>query len=172
MGGSTTETGAVSTTRQWVSGLWAYYRGYTHSAIHAASAAALTIFGLLVFIDPLFAGVAIAAYVCPPVVLYVLDVDIGTGSDTASTDPQRGSDDVPETGPTRGLERARKDGDTDSDSDTDDGDSDSDGTDGDSDSDTGDGDSDSDGADGDSDSDGSDTDSHTVDSSAGPLRRR
>jgi len=141
MGGTITETGPVSTAREWVTGLWQYYRQYTHSAIHAASAAALTIFGLLVFIDPLFAAVAIAAYVCPPVVLYVLGVDIGAESGAAaSTDRPLGSDAVPVTNTTRDSETAQKNGDSDSD----------------------DGDSDSDGADGDTDSDGSDTDSDGV----------
>jgi len=160
-----------------MSGLWTYYRQYTHSAIHAASAAALTIFGLLVFIDPLFAGVAIAAYVCPPVVLYVLGVDIGAEwGEAAPTDRRLGSDAVPVTDSTHSPERAQKDGGSDSDSgdsgsdgadgdgdsDSDERDSDSDGADGDSDSDSDDGDSDSDGADGDTDADGSDTDSDGV----------
>ncbi|MEA1930401.1 MAG: hypothetical protein U9O06_02505 [Euryarchaeota archaeon] len=176
MGGTITETGSVSTAREWVSGLWTYYRQYTHSAIHAASAAALTIFGLLVFIDPLFAAVAIAAYVCPPIVLYVLGVEVGAESEAASTERPGDTDSVAVTDSTRGSERGARDSDSDSDggdsdSDSDDGDSDSDGADGDSDSDSDggdsdsdsdDGDSDSDGADGDSDSDGSDTDSDGV----------
>lgn len=40
----------------WLSGLWVYYRDYTRTAIHAASAAALTAFGLLIFIDPPLRG--------------------------------------------------------------------------------------------------------------------
>ncbi len=65
---------------RWLRGLWSYYRAYTGTAVHTASAAALAIFGLLVFVDPLFAVVAIASYVCPPVVLYVLGVDLRTDS--------------------------------------------------------------------------------------------
>lgn len=123
--------------RQWVFGLWEYYRQYTHSAIHAASAAALTIFGLLVFIDPRFAGVAIAAYVCPPIVLYVLNVEIG-----ANEQQEQPS----ETQPTREVtfESVPKNGTIDTDSDSDDGDTDSDSDGGDTDSDSDDGDTDSD----------------------------
>jgi len=175
MGGNITETGAATRARQWVSGLWRYYRQYTHSAIHAASAAALTIFGLLVFIDPLFAGVAIAAYVCPPIALYVLGVDIGAEAGAATAGPT-GTDSVAVTDSARGSVGEPRDSDSDSDvgdsdsdsdngdsdSDSDVGDSDSDSDDGDSDSDSDDGDSDSDGADGDTDSDGSDTDSDGV----------
>jgi hypothetical protein len=128
----------VSTARQF----WEFYRQYTHSAIHAASAAALTIFGLLVFVDPLFAGVAIAAYVCPPVVLYALGADVGGDSgDSASmsTDRQPQNETVSET-----AKRQHSTGDTDSDTDSDDGDSDSDSDTGDTDTDSDDGDSDSD----------------------------
>ncbi|MFO7833558.1 MAG: hypothetical protein R6V31_05765 [Halohasta sp.] len=106
-----------------MAGLWTYYRQYTHSAIHAAAAAALTIFGLLVFIDPLFAAVAIAAYVCPPIVLYVLGVDVGSESGPVSADRPLGSDSDSDDG----------DSDSDSDSDGADGDTDSDGSDTDSD---------------------------------------
>ena len=163
MGLTVTEARPVSTAKQWVAGLWTYYKRYTHSAIHAAAAAALTIFGVLVFIDPLFAGVGIAAYVCPPIVLYVLDVDIGSQiEEAASTDRQAGgaSESVTDAGResthrTRDgdVDDAKRDSDSDGDSDSDDGDSDSDGADGDSDSDGDDGDSDSDGKDTDSDSD-------------------
>jgi len=135
------ETGSLSNARQWVYGLWEFYRQYTHSAIHAASAAALTIFGLLVFIDPLFAGVAIAAYVCPPVVLYTLGVDVGGDSDReAST----GGSIRNETGPVAESPTSSESGDGDTDSDSGDGDTDSDSGDGDTDSDSGDGDTDSD----------------------------
>jgi len=117
----------VMTARQF----WDFYRQYTHSAIHAASAAALTIFGLLIFIDPLFAGVAIAAYVCPPLVLYAFGVDVGTdsgGSASISADRQPLNESVSET------ESQQNNGDTDSDSTG--GDSDSDSDDGDTDSDS------------------------------------
>lgn len=75
-----TETAPVSEARAF----WEFYRRYTHPAIHVASAAALAIFGLLVFVDPLFAGLAIAAYVCPPLVLYLLDVDVTVESDEST----------------------------------------------------------------------------------------
>lgn len=134
----TTETGPVSPVRKWLYGLWEFYKAYVHTAIHAASVATLTMFGLLIFIDPIFAGLAIAAYVCPPLVLYVIDVDLETETDHAEqTDKQVGfatsSATESKTNPLSGN------GDTDSDSD-----SDSDSGDGDSDSDSGDGDSDSD----------------------------
>ncbi|WP_122090536.1 hypothetical protein [Halalkalicoccus subterraneus] len=60
-----------------VRGFWEYYRRYTTTAIHAAATAALTAFGLLIFIDPSFAWLAIASYVLPPVVLYAIGVDTG-----------------------------------------------------------------------------------------------
>lgn len=130
---------------QWLHGLWAYYRRYTHSAIHTASAAALTAFGLLMFIDPLFAVLAIAAYVCPPIVLYTLDADVGTDPEPSGTETVARID-----------SETHGDSDSDTDSDSDDGDSDSDSDDDDTDSDGDDGDSDSDGTD--ADADGADAD--------------
>ena len=122
--------------------LWAFYRRYTQTAIHAAAVAALTIFGLLVFIDPLFAGVAIAAYVCPPLVLYLLGVDVGAEpKDTGETGGQPEAATVETDAPPTVAGRS---GDTNSDSDTDDGDTDTDSDDGDSDSDHDDGDTDTD----------------------------
>lgn len=56
-------------------GFWAYYRRYTTTAIHAAATATMTAFGLLLFIDPWFALLAIAAYVLPPVILYATGHD-------------------------------------------------------------------------------------------------
>lgn len=131
-----TGKGSVSATAQWLRGLWEYYRGYTHTAVHAAAAAALTAFGLLIFIDRLFVVLAIAAYVGPPLVLYSIGADVGRASDpsTATTD--------------RPGSRTSSDFDSDTDSDSDDGDSDSDGDDGDTDSDGADGDSDGADADG------------------------
>ncbi|MEM4782000.1 MAG: hypothetical protein QXG03_10640 [Halalkalicoccus sp.] len=58
-------------------GFWAYYRRYTTTAIHTAATAALTAFGLLIFIDPAFAWLAIAAYVLPPVILYATGIEVG-----------------------------------------------------------------------------------------------
>lgn len=111
--------------------MWAYYRSYTHSAIHTATAAALTAFGLLIFIDPLFVVLAIAAYVCPPIVLYTLDADIGTDTEPSEVAAARVGSET----------QADSDSNTDLDSD------------GDSDSDSGDGDTDSDGADADANAD-------------------
>ncbi|RQG92215.1 hypothetical protein [Natrarchaeobius chitinivorans] len=172
------DRGERPTVAGWIRGLWEYYRTYTATPIHTASAAALAIFGLLVFVDPIFAAVAIASYVLPPVVLYTLGVDVGvrpskskrdrpeaTGrrhsSDSARTERGRRTDDDSRsvTGSPRSTDAdgggdTGFDGDTDADtdSDSDDGDADSDG-DTDSDSDDGDADSDSDSDDGDSDSD-------------------
>lgn len=117
----------------WVHGFWVYYRGYTQSAIHAASVAALTIFGLLIFIDPLFAVLAIAAYICPPVVLYAFGIDLGTGlrqsqptTDETSADPYVAGD--PAVDPEGVNEDSNGDwGDGDTNSDTDGVDTDSDG---------------------------------------------
>ncbi|WP_227353183.1 hypothetical protein [Haladaptatus salinisoli] len=141
-----TENEVVSGTARWLRGLWDYYLEYTHTAIHAASAAALTAFGLLIFIDRLFVLLAIAAYVCPPIILYSLGSDVGktsTPPDThrleSATDAGGGSDGGSASGDGNSN---GSDGDTDSDGD--DGDTDSDGDDGDTDSDSDDGDTDSD----------------------------
>ena len=129
-----TETWSVSATTQWLHGLWEYYRGYTHTAVHAASAAALTAFGLLIFVDRLFVVLAIATYICPPVFLYSIGSDVGRPSD-------------PSTAPSVQADSG-------TDSDGDDGDSDSDSDDGDTDTDGPDADADADGADADADADG------------------
>lgn len=123
--------------KRWLRGLWEYYREYTHTAIHTAAAAALTGFGLLVFVDPLFAAVAIASYVCPPVILYVVD-----GRDS----PERAESDAPRSAEVSARPSSTTGSNTDGDADTDsdDGDSDADGDDGDSDADGDDGDADSD----------------------------
>lgn len=134
-----TEWGSASARTRWIRGLWDYYRRYTHSAVHAASAAALTAFGLLIYIDRLFVVVAIASYVCPPIVLYTLGIDVG-----ADSNPPEGGTARADSG-TNAADSS--DTDTDTDSDGDDGDSDSDGT-----------DTDSDGDDSDADADGSDAD--------------
>lgn len=134
---------------QWLCGLWAFYRQYTQTAIHAATVAALTILGLLVFIDPLFAGVAIAAYLCPPLALYLLGVDVGAElSDVEQTDELgalnrqertaaatvEADADLPDAGGNGDTDSDRGDDDTDTDSR--DGNSDSDRDDGDTDTDT------------------------------------
>ncbi len=138
-------TSASGATR-WLRGLWEYYRGYTHTAIHAASAAALTAFGLLVVVDHLFVVLAIASYICPPIVLYSLGAEYGK---TPSSPDER---------PAHAGSETRSNSDSDTDSDSHDGDSDSDSDDGDSDSDSGDGDTDSDATDADADADSVDAD--------------
>ncbi|MHC3439670.1 hypothetical protein ACYJ1Y_16650 [Natrialbaceae archaeon A-gly3] len=115
-----TEAGPLPATTQWLHGLWVYYRGYTDSAVHTAAAAALAIFGLLIFIDPLFAVLAIVSYVCPPIILYTFDADIGTDREQSER---------------TAVPARSENSDTDTDTDSDDGDSDSDRDDGDTDSD-------------------------------------
>lgn len=62
-------------------GFWEYYREYTRTAVHAAATAALTAFGLLTYVHPAFAAVAICAYVLPPIYLYATrDREVGSGS--------------------------------------------------------------------------------------------
>lgn len=129
---------------QWVAGLWEYYRGYTRTAVHAAATAALTAFGLLIFIDPLFAILAILSYLTPPIALYTLGTDLETGDVPSESDHDRAT-------PMTNVDEDSKTTRMDDDSDSDGNDTDSDGDDGDSDSDGDDGDTDSDGADADTD---------------------
>ncbi|WP_135852108.1 WD40/YVTN/BNR-like repeat-containing protein [Halorussus salinus] len=51
-------------------GFGPYFKRYTKTWQHAVATAALTAFGMLTFVDKLFAIVAISAYVLPPLVLY------------------------------------------------------------------------------------------------------
>lgn len=164
-------------------GFWAYYRRYTTTAIHAAATAALTAFGLLLFIDPAFAWLAIAAYVLPPVILYLTGSDVGADPERESEDgdrpdrprtPVAGEVDRPAERPERGV-RAREsrnpagDGDRDADADGSDADGDSDGVDADHDGPDRDSDgidTDTDGPDLDRDSDGPDRDSDGIDRDA------
>ncbi|MFC4988739.1 hypothetical protein [Saliphagus infecundisoli] len=142
---------------QWLHGLWRFYLGYTDRPVHAASAALLAIFGILVFVDPLFAILAVAAYIAPPVILYIRADDPEAQASrhrrVPDRDPPAPRGDVGREPASSGGRRGAV-GDAGSDSDAD-----SDGTDADSDSDGGDGDSDSDGTDTDSDGDDGDTNS-------------
>ncbi|AUV82723.1 hypothetical protein C2R22_14605 [Salinigranum rubrum] len=52
-------------------GFVAFFRRYVQTWVHALATAALTLFGTLTFVHRLFAVVAIAAYVLPPVALYL-----------------------------------------------------------------------------------------------------
>jgi photosystem II stability/assembly factor-like uncharacterized protein len=64
----------------------AFYREYAQTEIHAISAAALTLFGLLTFIHPGFVVVAISAYVLPPVYVYLTTrEDSDTNRETRET---------------------------------------------------------------------------------------
>ncbi|QLG62175.1 hypothetical protein [Halorarum salinum] len=139
-----TETASVSTATGWIRGFWAFYRRYTRTAVHAIATAALTAFGLLVFIDPLFSVVAIGAYVFPPVVIFAARGDVEGTSEPSGATPLR-----TDSGRDAGSDADADDGDGDSDTDGDDGDSDSDGADADADADGS--DADADGADADAD---------------------
>lgn len=140
-------------------GFWAYYRRYTNTAIHAAATAALTAFGLLIFIDPSFAWLAIASYLLPPVVLYAIGSDVG--SDRSAVEPTDGPvrirDIIVDGGPDSDAGSGRTD--TDGDADHDGPDGDADGTDVDRDG----SDGDSDGSDGDADGRDLDYDGPDVD---------
>jgi hypothetical protein len=61
----------------------AFVRRYAKTWVHALATAALTAFGTLTVVDERFAAVAIAAYVLPPVVLYVGG---GSNGEAATTD--------------------------------------------------------------------------------------
>ncbi|MBV0902175.1 PQQ-binding-like beta-propeller repeat protein [Haloarcula salina] len=59
-----------------------FARRYTKTWVHAVATAALTAFGTLTVVDNRFAAVAIAAYVVPPVALYLsADGEAGTGAE-------------------------------------------------------------------------------------------
>ncbi|WP_306057674.1 hypothetical protein [Natronococcus wangiae] len=164
---------------EWFRGLWAFYLAYTKTGVHAAAAAGLAIFGLLMFVNEAFVALAIASYVLPPVILYALADDPveahvrdeSPAEAMLARDASRLAKETTTDGGAGETDRATaadagrsaadlEDGDTDSDrddgdtdSDSDDGDTDSDSDDGDTDSDTDDGDTDSDSDDGDTDSD-------------------
>lgn len=153
MSAPASDQGTVSAAAEWFRGLWEYYRGYTKTAVHPIAAAALTGFGLLIFINPLFALLAIASYLFPPIVLYVLDADVGKPSS-------------PEVSVTRADTGSSSNRNFDADSDSDDGDG---GDDGDTDFDGA--DADADGADADADgadadADGADADADSADADA------
>ncbi|QLG50516.1 hypothetical protein [Natrinema halophilum] len=173
---------------RWLSGLWAFYLEYTHTSLHAAATAALAICGILVFVDSLFAVLAIVSYVGPPVVLYVLSDDHRSETDDSpgnvagrddayttrgTTSPDRshnrnsrvppGNSRVPpadsrSASDSFGNNIATTGDDGDTDSDSDDGDTDSDSDNGDTDTDSDNGDTDTDSDDGDTDSDSDDGD--------------
>ena len=123
---------------------WNYYRRYTkrRTGIHAAATAALTAFGLLAYFERGFVFVAIAAYLLPPIYLYLTGDDLA-GDERTETRADRDT-----------RNSAVGDADADADGTDSDADTDSDGVDTDTDSDGSDTDTDSDGADTDSDSDG------------------
>lgn len=68
----------------------AFYRRYTRTWLHAVATAALTAFGALAVLHRGFVVVAIAAYVLPPIVLYVTGRVPAGGQvpDTSATTPE------------------------------------------------------------------------------------
>ncbi len=70
-----------------VGGFWAFYRDYTDTGVHTATMAALTAFGLLTFAHRAFVVVAVAAYVLPPIALYLTR----DGDDEGATDVDEGA---------------------------------------------------------------------------------
>lgn len=58
---------------EWLRELWDYYWFYTRTrtGIHAAATAALTAFGLLAYFHRGFVFLALAAYLLPPLYLYI-----------------------------------------------------------------------------------------------------
>jgi hypothetical protein len=83
-----------------------FYRRYAKTWIHGVATAALTAFGTLTFVHELFAVVAVAAYVAPPLFLFLsrsstdLNSDSNTNSDvsastTANTDTTANADSDP-----------------------------------------------------------------------------
>ncbi len=63
----------MSTAQTDASGFWSFYREYAKTGIHAATAAALTLFGLLTRYHWGFLVVALAAYVLPLLHFYLAD---------------------------------------------------------------------------------------------------
>lgn len=92
-------------------GFWAYYREYTRTAGHAAATAALTILGILTFVDPAFAAAAAAAYVLPPAYLYLIAGRRASGgTDSAASGDDR-ADPPPGAAGGRTTRRAADEGD-------------------------------------------------------------
>jgi len=72
-------------------GFVAFYREYTRTWYHALATAALTAFGTLTVVDRLFAVLAVAAYVLPPLLLY-LRGSVTSASETGADAGRQPSD--------------------------------------------------------------------------------
>lgn len=85
-----------------------FFRSYTKTWIHAIATAGLTAFGTLTIVHRWFAGLAIAAYVVPPIVLYLRRrgslEDGGTDSEAQSAEPDADAEPI-ETPDGTGRER-------------------------------------------------------------------
>lgn len=86
-------------------GFGPYFKRYTKTWQHAVATAALTAFGMLTFVDKLFAIVAISAYVLPPLVLYVRR----SPSQRAPSPDEPGDDPSEDAGESRAEESATPD---------------------------------------------------------------
>jgi len=76
-------------------GFVAFFRDYTKTWVHAVSTAGLTAFGLLTVVNRWFVVLALAAYLVPPVVLYLLH-----GDDAPNVvEGRREADDTPAASP-------------------------------------------------------------------------
>lgn len=69
-----------------------FFRRYAKTWIHAVAAAGLTAFSTLTVVHTWFAGLAIAAYVIPPVALYLSQ----RGRNRAASEPETQTESVPE----------------------------------------------------------------------------
>ncbi|SFR51442.1 hypothetical protein [Halogeometricum limi] len=79
-------------------GFAAFYRRYSQTWVHAVATAALTAFGMLTFVNKLFAVVAIAAYVLPPIVQYVRGSSGGTAETAETTETTKSTETAQATG--------------------------------------------------------------------------
>jgi len=73
-------------------GFWGFYREYARSGVHAATAAGMTLFGLLATYQPAFVVLAVLVYVLPPLYLYLsADRTVTADEGGASGDSESGS---------------------------------------------------------------------------------
>ncbi|SNZ04730.1 hypothetical protein SAMN06269185_0659 [Natronoarchaeum philippinense] len=84
-------------------GFVAFFRRYTKTWVHAVATAGLTAFGLLTFVNRWFVALALASYLVPPVVLYLVhggdaaDIVEGqrdAGQTTDESEPERRVDQI------------------------------------------------------------------------------
>jgi hypothetical protein len=138
----------LSAASEHVRGFWEYFWVYaeTRVGVYRAATATAAVFALLMYFDPRFAVPAIAAYLLPPMYLYLSsDKPMTTSAPMTDTDSDSADTDADSDG-------------VNTDAGADGADVDVDGTDVDRDIDSPDADADADGADADADVDGADAD--------------